>query len=216
MVELNHAEHFKSMEQQGHAATLGMWAFLASEVLLFAGAFTLYGAYRAHYPAAWDFGVAHNLAWLGTTNTVILLVSSYFVALSTHFFKHGKKRTTLFLIGLTVLFGVAFLCLKGYEYASHFHHGIFPGGSPTFVLKEHAPKGTGLFFTLYFLMTGLHAVHVIAGMSVLTWLAFRIRANRVIPEAHHPLELGAMYWHLVDLIWIFLWPLFYLAGGKGG
>ena len=214
MAEIRPAEHFRSWEHQGHAATLGMWAFLASEVLLFAGMFTLYGAYRAHYPAAWNFGVAHNLAWLGTTNTMVLLLSSYTVALSAHFFKHGKLRLTKALIFVTVLLGLLFLCLKGYEYATHFHDGIFPGGRGDFWTTETYPRGTKLFFTLYFLMTGTHALHVIVGMSVLLWLAWRVHTGRTTPEAPHAVEIGAMYWHLVDLIWIFLWPLFYLAGGK--
>lgn len=204
------AEQFEDLEKQRHAARLGMWVFLASEVLLFAGLFALYAAYRAMYPASFGGGVANNSRILGSVNTVVLITSSYTVASSVHALRHGERRHALRLLFLTVLGAIAFLVIKGVEYTQHFREGVFPGGAGRYFV-EHAEPGLPSFYTLYFLMTGLHALHVIAGMSVLTWLAFKVYRRTVSASFAHPLELGAAYWHLVDVVWIFLWPLFYLT-----
>jgi cytochrome c oxidase subunit 3 len=208
-----HVPYFQDLERQAHAARLGMWVFLASELLLFAGLFALYASYRAHYPQAFGWGVEHNVRLLGTLNTAVLICSSYAVASSVHVLRQGRAKLAAALIAFTLASGVAFLVIKGYEYASHFREGVFPGGQGRFFLENPAP-GLKLFYTLYFLMTGLHGIHVIVGMGVLTWLLVRILRGKVAPPFTHPLDIGAIYWHLIDVVWIFLWPIFYLTPGS--
>ena len=199
------AEHFDDLEQQTHAARFGMWVFLASEVLLFAGLFTLYAAYRWMHPAAFAAAIKHNDKLLGSLNTVVLITSSFTIALAVDAAEHGRIKKARMLIGATLVLALVFLVDKGIEYAAHFSEGIWPGGH-----GGHVTGGAATFYTIYFLTTGAHAVHVILGMSVLTWLAVRLSRPNV---SHLGLELGGLYWHLVDVIWIFLWPLFYLTGG---
>jgi len=207
-----HVDHFQDMEQEARAAHLGMWIFLASELLLFAALFALYAAYRAQYPAAFGFGVAHGAKVLGTANTALLICSSYAAASAVHAVRDGRARRAAALLSVTVLCGAGFLAVKGVEYAQHFREGIFPGGRGAFFL-EHPMAGLPSFYTVYFLMTGLHGVHVIVGMGVLVWMAVGAFRGRFIPPYTHPLVLGVLYWHLIDIIWIFVWPLFYLLPG---
>ena len=207
------ADHFEDIERQSHAARLGMWVFLGSEVLFFAGLFALYLAYRTEHPYGFGVGVRDNtLAW-GTTNTVVLLVSSYTVALAVHALREGRRRRTVALLAATIFLGLCFLVIKADEYGEHFHRGIYPGGVGQFFV-DHGDPGTKMFFTLYFCMTGLHAIHVFVGMSVLAFLLVKVARRTLGPSAPHPLAVGAVYWHLVDVIWIFLWPLFYLIPGN--
>jgi cytochrome c oxidase subunit 3 len=201
-----HEEHFESMDRQAEAARFGMWVFLASEVLLFGALFALYASYRATWPRAFVAGVRDNDAILGTSNTVLLLFGSYLVALAVNRMNTGKPRPAIWLLLATVLVGFGFLAIKFTEYGMHFSKGIYPGGRGSFFAGV-APPGSPIFYTLYFGMTGLHAIHVVVGISVLIWCAFRIHKRNLSP---HALEVGALYWHLVDCIWIFLWPLFYL------
>ncbi|MEO7093443.1 MAG: cytochrome c oxidase subunit 3, partial [Polyangiales bacterium] len=207
-----HAAHFESLEQQSHAAHLGMWVFLASEVLLFAGLFALYAAYRAHHGRGFEEGIEHSARTIGSINTGVLLCSSYSAASSVLALRQGKRGLTLLLLAVTILLGFAFLGLKAHEYLDHFHEGVYPGGAGRFFV-EHPTPGLPTYFTLYFLMTGLHVIHVTAGLLVLAWLGFKVWRGTLRPPKDHPLALGVMYWHLVDIIWIFLWPLFYLTGG---
>jgi cytochrome c oxidase subunit 3 len=205
--------HFEDLRKQAHAARLGMWVFLSSEILFFAGFFALYATYRTEHPRGFGEGVLHNTLLLGSTNTAVLLVSSYTIALAVHDLRRGKVRAAASLTGITILLGLAFLTIKSGEYLEHFHEGIYPGGVGSFFLA-HTDPGTKIFFTLYFCMTGLHALHVFAGVSVLGFLLFKILRRDVSPRVSHPLAIGAVYWHLVDAIWIFLWPLFYLVPGS--
>jgi cytochrome c oxidase subunit III len=207
----DHLEHFQDLEQQAHAARLGIWIFLASELLLFAGLFALYGAYRAHYPAAFGWGVDHNVRILGTLNTAILISSSYSVATSVHMLRKGRARLAAGLLAFTLLCGCLFLFIKGIEYAGHFREGVFPGGHGAFFASQ--PQGVKVFYTLYFLMTGLHGIHVVVGMGILAWLCQRILRGKLAVPHTHPLDIGAVYWHLIDVVWIFLWPIFYLTPG---
>jgi cytochrome c oxidase subunit 3 len=204
------AEHFQDLARQQHAVRLGMWIFLSSETLLFAGLFGLFAGYRTMYTADFLAASHHNSVAIGTANTAILITSSFSVAWALHSVRHGARRVAALSLGVTVALGAAFLGLKLIEYADHVRHGIRPGSYYAFAaLPSHGAK---LFFTLYYFLTGLHALHVIGGM---TFLAVLIRpvVRRRYDEAHHvPLENGALYWHLVDLIWIFLWPLLYLVG----
>ena len=207
-----HAEHFESLAQQSHAAHLGMWIFLGSEALLFAGMFALYAALRWQHGRGFEVGIAHSEKTLGSINTGILLLSSYAVATAVLSLRDGKRRTSLALVLFTIACGAAFLALKLHEYSTHFHEGIYPGGVGRF-FDEHPEPGIAAFFTLYFIVTGLHSLHVLIGMGVLAWLAWKIAQRQIAPPHDHPLALGAMYWHLVDIVWIFLWPLFYLTAG---
>jgi cytochrome c oxidase subunit 3 len=212
MADARPAEHFDTLEQQAHAAHLGMWVFLASELLLFAGLFALYFAYRAMYPAGFAAGVAHNTRVLGAVNTGVLLTSSLAAASAVHALRRGGVRRALGWLVVTVALGGGFLAIKLTEYAQHFREGIEPGGRGRF-FAAHAEAGLREFWTLYYVTTGLHAIHVTIGLGVLAWLATRVLRGTVTPRVDYPLALGAMYWHLVDVIWIFVWPFFYLAGG---
>ena len=206
------AEPFEDLARQAHAARLGMWVFLGTEVLLFAGLFALYAAYRTEHPHGFAVGVAHNTVAWGSVNTGVLLVSSYTVALAVHELRRGRPRASAWLIGATIFLGLSFLAIKAGEYSVHFREGLYPGGVGYFY-REHGEAGTKMFFTLYFCMTGLHALHVMVGTGILVFLLFKILRGRIGPWAPHPLAIGAIYWHLVDVVWIFLWPLFYLIPG---
>lgn len=195
---------------RAHALHLGMWVFLGSETLLFAGLFALYAAYRGAYPADFAAAVHHNNAVIGTANTAILIVSSFFVAWAIHAIRLGRRRLSLAALAAAMTLGAAFLALKSAEYSEHLAEGIAPGVHYSAAVLPS--DGAQIFFTLYYAMTGLHALHVIAGISLLGWLAVRVARRRVTAERHTELELGGLYWHLVDVVWIFLWPLLYLTG----
>jgi cytochrome c oxidase subunit 3 len=200
---------YDSLDRQHATARLGMWVFLASESLLFAGLFALYAAYRFVYPVEFHAAAAHANVLLGTTNTYLLLTSSLTVALAIDATKHAHRSRALVLLAITILLGSAFEVLKGVEYAEHLAEGIAPGGYYTFAaLPAH---GAVLYFTLYYLMTGLHALHVAGGLCALAWLWVRLYRGRITPDSYLSLELGGLYWHLVDLVWLFLWPLLYLV-----
>ena len=201
-------EQFESLEKQEHAARLAMWVFLASELLLFAALFALYTSYRAMYPDDFARAASHNNLAIGTINTYILITSSATVALALWAVRGGLQRLTSGLLLFSIACGVVFLILKGVEYAEHFHEGFYPGvGYRNWDLT--AP-GAKLFFSLYFLITGLHAFHVIVGLAVLCWLMAGSLRGHFGPSNHVRFELGTLYWHLVDIIWIFVWPLLYL------
>ena len=202
-------EHFESLERQAKTARFGMWVFVASETLLFGGLFALYASYRRALPDAFHAGVRHNNELWGTLNTLILILSSFLVAAAVEEFRRSQvKRAPWFLLG-AVLLGLGFLGVKAHEYSVHIHEGILPGGHGAHFQSAETLRQAP-FFSLYYLMTGLHALHVLVGLGVLSWLIWRIRRRRL---SSHALEVGGIYWHLVDAIWIFLWPLFYLMHG---
>jgi cytochrome c oxidase subunit 3 len=185
-----------------------MWLFLTSEVLLFGALFGLYTAYRLEYGEAFRLAARHNQLWLGTTNTLILITSSLLAAWAVHALKSGRAALAeLCLLG-TIALGGVFLFLKLSEYADHFEHGILPGAY--YRSPELAERGANTFFTLYYFMTGLHGLHVIGGMSALSVMFVQIVRGHYGPARSTAVELSVLYWHLVDVIWIFLWPLFYL------
>lgn len=201
-------EIYASPQARGHALHLGMWLFLGSETLLFAGLFALYSAYRTWFPAEFTAGIQHNNAVIGTLNTAVLIISSFFVAWSIHAIRGDRRRTAMLALGGAIVLGATFLVLKATEYGQHFAEGLAPGKA--YSSTELPQPGVHMFFNLYYAMTALHALHVIAGMAILSWLTFRIWRRRTNPERHVELELGGLYWHLVDVVWIFLWPLLYL------
>ena len=202
--------HFASRDQETHAQRLGMWIFLATEVLLFSGLFTLYTFYRLGLAEAFNEGIRATDKVLGSLMTLILLTSSLTAALGVHALAHGRKRRSLALVGLTVLLGAAFLGVKLVEYREHFREGIWPGGRGAY-LVEHDP-GLSTFFNLYYLLTGTHGLHVLIGGGVLAWLASAVQRDTLRYPAV-ALELGVLFWHFVDIVWVFLWPAFYLSGG---
>lgn len=212
MSEVEATHHFGTFDKEAHAGRLGMWIFLASEILLFTGMFTVYTAGRVAFPESFAVGVTENLRWLGTLNTFVLITSSFFVAAGVHALRNHNRKLAAWCLGLTVFLGFVFLLLKGYEYADHIHKGAVPTGITPFYI-ERRPLALKYFFTLYYVMTGAHAVHVIVGMLVLAVLLVLVLRRRPDERMAHRVEIGALYWHLVDVIWIFLWPLFYLTGG---
>jgi cytochrome c oxidase subunit 3 len=204
------AHHFEDLQQQREAATLGMWVFLTTEVLFFGVLFATYTIYRAWYPDAFA-AASHELhIWLGTINTAVLITSSLTMALAVHAAQTGARRLLLTFLVLTMILGVAFLGIKGYEYYSGFVERHLPGASFQFE-PEHFQHAQ-IFFSLYFIMTGLHAVHMIVGlgiMAVMLWLSWR---GTISSEYYNPIEISGLYWHFVDIVWIFLFPLLYLIG----
>lgn len=202
------AHHYDDIETQNHAVRLGMWLFLGTEVLLFAGLFLGYTVYRWLYPEAFQQGAAHLDLTLGAINTVVLITSSLSVALGFNAIKEGNAKKCANMLAFTILCAVGFLVIKSFEYAHKFHEGMLPGIHYTYT-GITAP-GINIFYAIYFLTTGLHAFHVIVGMSILAWLYPRVRKGKYGPHYYVPVELGGLYWHLVDLVWIFLFPLLYL------
>jgi cytochrome c oxidase subunit 3 len=212
------AHHFDTPDQQFDAAKLGMWVFIVTEILMFGGLFVAYLIYKNLEPAI--FIEAHQrLDWkLGSANTVILLFSSLTAALAVRASQLGKKNETTMWLSITILCALAFLGIKYVEYSHKFHDGLLPGRYFTAHLPEHAhngvvlPQRASMFFALYFMMTGLHGLHVVIGMSILAWVLVRNLRGEFSSEYFTPVEIGALYWHLVDLVWIYLFPLVYLVG----
>lgn len=202
-------EHFARPADQAHAAQLGMWVFIASEVLLFGGLFVAYAYYRTVWGQAFREGVAGENIWLGGAMTAILLTASLFVAQAQHFARKGRKNLVGVFLLLAVLFGTGFLLIHLFEYVDHAHKGELPG--LWYTSDEITTRGIAVFYALYFLMTGLHVVHVIIGIVLLTTIAVRAFAGRYTREYHIPVEISGMYWHFVDTVWMFLFPLFYCA-----
>jgi cytochrome c oxidase subunit 3 len=202
------AHHFASLEKQAHAARLGMWLFLATEVLLFTALFAAYAVYRYLFQTTFAEASRHIETWIGVVNTVVLVTSSFTVALGLHRATRGDGRGTALFFGLSVLLALTFLGFKAVEYTHHFQEGQLPGRFYTF--GEVTGPGASLFFTLYFLITGLHGIHVVIGGTVLTVIGIRAARGAFSAEYHVPVELAGLYWHLVDLIWIFVFPLIYL------
>jgi cytochrome c oxidase subunit 3 len=202
------AHHFESLDKQAHAHRLGMWLFLATEVLLFAALFGAYAVYRYLFHHDFDQASRHIETWIGLVNTVVLVTSSFTVALGLHRATKGDGRGTAIFFGLSVLMGFVFLGFKALEYTHHFQEGQLPGRFYTY--PEVTGPGAPIFFSLYFLITGLHGVHVVVGMTVLSVIGIRAARGNFPASWHVPVELAGLYWHLVDLIWIFVFPLIYL------
>jgi cytochrome c oxidase subunit 3 len=202
------AHQFDDLRQQREADTLGMWVFLATELLLFGGLFLAYAVYRSLYPEAWAEGSHHNNLVIGTINTAILLVSSLTMALAVHAAEREAWRPAAGFLLATVGLGVVFLGLKFYEYYEHYLHGAVPGVH--FTLPGPEAPHVALFFVFYFAMTGLHALHMLIGAGLVTTVAVLAWRRRL--THHMPVEITGLYWHLIDIIWVFLYPLLYLIG----
>ncbi len=202
------AHHFDNIDIQNHAVRLGMWLFLGTEVLLFAGLFLGYTVYRYLYPQTFHLASRDLNLTLGAVNTIVLITSSLTVALAYNAIQRGNAKRCVRLLAFTILCACAFLVIKGFEYQHKFHEGMLPGKFYTY--EGLKLPGANIFYAVYFLATGLHAFHVIVGMSVLAWVMVRVKKGLYTAEYNVPIELGALYWHLVDLVWIFLFPLLYL------
>jgi len=204
------AHQFDDAEQQQSTSMLGMWVFLATEVMFFGGLFASYTVYRAVYAQAFAVASHHLDIVLGTLNTAVLLTSSLTMALAVRSAQVGARRSTVTLLVLTMLLGLAFLGIKGLEYYQKYVDHLVPG--PSFSFSGANLHDAEMFFYLYFAMTGLHALHMIAGVGVMSVLTILAARGRFTPAYYTPLEVGGLYWHFVDIVWIFLFPLLYLIG----
>ena len=204
------AHQFDDAEQQRQAGALGMWVFLVTEIMFFGGLFTGYTVYRSAYPAAFA-AASHELDTLiGTINTAVLIASSLTMALAVHASQTGRRRSLLGSLLATMALGTVFLALKAVEYAHKFAHHLVPG--PSFAFHGPDPAHAQLFFSFYFVMTGMHALHMVIGLGLMTYLVVAARRGRFSPEYNNPVVVGGLYWHFVDIVWIFLYPLLYLVG----
>jgi cytochrome c oxidase subunit 3 len=209
--EGGHAHHFESAEHEFEASKQGMWLFMVTEVLMIGAIFVGYLIMRNRFPEA--FHEAHKVlnVKLGALNTVVLILSSCTMVLGVSAAQRNNLKRCVSMLGVTVALGAVFCVVKYFEYTHKFHEGIFPSGYFTYEhLKDvpHAP----MFFSFYFVMTGIHAFHVVVGMGLITWIITRVKRGQISDKFFTPVELVGFYWHFVDLVWIYLFPLLYLLG----
>jgi cytochrome c oxidase subunit III len=211
-------EQFSNLEQQHEVASLGMWVFLATEVMFFGVLFLGLGTYRYQYPLEFEKASA-KLNWMiGGINTLVLLVSSLTMVLAVHAAKHGRQRPLQVFLGLTALLGICFLCLKGVEYYSDYVDNLIPGWAFDEAewtgegLKPEQVPHVQLFLLFYWIMTGLHGLHVTIGIAVVLVMLILARRGHFSAVYYSPVDVTALYWHFVDLVWIFLLPMLYLLG----
>jgi cytochrome c oxidase subunit 3 len=200
------AEQFDDMPQQQEASTLGMWTFLATEILFFGGMFLSYIVYRQTYPQAFSEASRHTIVFYGTINTAILLTSSLTMALAVHAVQEGKNRQLVLYLLATVFFACCFLGVKALEYHDDFKEHLWPGRH----FRPELPAQAQIFWFLYWAMTGLHALHVTVGVGLLSVMTHMAYKRRFSPGYYTPVDLSALYWHFVDIVWIWLYPLLYL------
>lgn len=198
--------HTEIKEAQNVTSKMGMWLFLFTELILFGGMFILYASYRFLHPDDFRAGALRLDTIVGTINTIILLTSSLSAVLSLAAIQKKQKMLSIYLIGLTIVLGGAFLINKYFEWSTKIHHGIYPRGPE----MANLPDGQVVFYGLYYVMTGLHALHVIVGMIFLSFMFVYVYKDKITFDNTQKLENAGLYWHLVDIIWIFLFPLFYL------
>ena len=223
--------HFENMEQQREAGTLGMWVFLVTEIMFFGGMFLAYTLYRSEHPFAFASASNHLDITLGAVNTGVLILSSFTMAMSVYFTQVGKSRPQIVCLILTLILGLTFLGIKAVEYKAKYDDRLVPGyliPSRPFgpevahegevnehklhLLGDATVKHVEMFYWIYFAMTGMHALHMIIGAGLLTFLLYFSIKGRYGPEYHSPVEVIGLYWHFVDIVWIFLFPLLYLLG----
>ena len=203
----SHAHHFSSLKSEADASKLGLWIFLCTEILMFGGLFVAYAIYNTLHPDLFVEG-SKFLDWkLGSLNTAVLLLSSFTMALSIFYVQKNKLKLSTICLWITFICGIVFLGVKYIEYSHKIHDGLLPGK----FFKGGGSENLALYFSLYFMMTGLHGSHVIAGMGFILWLIVRSHKKHFKPGYVFPLECVGLFWHLVDLIWIYLFPLLYLV-----
>ena len=208
------AHHFHTMEQQNAANKLGMWAFLVQELLFFGGLFMAYIAMRYLYPETFHNAYLHLSTWMGATNTVILLTSSLTMALAVRAAQTENQKSLELNLLATIAFACGFLVVKFFEYSAKLQHGLLPGkfyDQSSMSAEQAVVDAPQLFFTIYFVMTGTHGLHVLIGVGVILWIYLRAKRGDFNSENYSAVENVGLYWHLVDLIWIFLFPLLYLV-----
>lgn len=200
-----HVHHMDS-ETAYNAAKFGMWLFLATEILLFAVMFCCLALYKFYYLKQFHHA-SELLDWrIGAFNTIVLLISSYFAARAVDSAQHGDNKAVTKWLSSTIVCGFIFLIVKAIEYTQKYHHGVFPGG------EHYMSPEYKMYFGLYFMMTGIHGLHVLIGMGLILWALLKAKKDRFSSRYYTPVEMSALYWHLVDLIWIYLFPLLYLVG----
>jgi cytochrome c oxidase subunit III len=207
------AHHFDDLEQQHASGTLGMWVFLVTEVLFFGGLFAGFAVYQGWYPEAFSRASEH-LDWaIGGANTAVLICSSLTMVLAVHAASVGARKAIAGWLWATMLLGTVFLAVKLYEYHHKWEEALVPGAR--FVFEGETDAREELFFVFYFIMTGMHAFHMVVGIAMLGILSVMALRGRFSPEHHPQVEIIGLYWHFVDLVWIFLFPLLYLIGRHG-
>jgi cytochrome c oxidase subunit 3 len=211
--------HFEDMGQQHDASMLGMWAFLCTEILFFGGILLAYWVYRILYPGAWALGAEQQNTLLGTVNTLVLIISSLTMALAVRSAQINSRRGTVLMLVLTLIFGSIFLGIKLYEYHQHFVEGLFPGANWHWhpedpVVAALAPQ-VQLFMMFYWGLTGLHALHMVIGAGLLLYVIARAWHGDFGEEYYSPVEVMGLYWHFVDIVWIFLFLFLYLVPHTG-
>ncbi len=205
--------HFDNLDQQFEASALGMWLFLVTEILFFGGLFTAYLVYRIAYPEAFADASHHLNIVLGGINTAVLIASSLTMAMAVYAAQLGRRNAQVIFLLATLALGLVFLGIKAVEYSHKFEEGLVPGIN--FVFEGRDPIHSQLFFSLYFVMTGLHALHMIVGIGIMTVLTVMAWRGRFTKAYHTPVEVSGLYWHFVDIVWIFLFPLLYLIDRHG-
>lgn len=205
----DHAHHFDSVEHEFEAGKLGMWLFLVTEVMLFGVLFAGYGLFNYLYPDMFREAHHHLNKVMGAINTVVLLMSSLTMALAIAYIQRDQRGKSKAMLLITFACACVFLFIKYLEYSEKIHHGILPGDF--FTNKEFKSPNVALFYSFYFVMTGLHGLHVLIGMGAIAWVFFRMNRGEFDSHKFAPVEFVGLYWHIVDLIWIFLFPLLYLV-----
>ncbi|QJW93849.1 cytochrome c oxidase subunit 3 [Frigoriglobus tundricola] len=214
--------HFEDLGQQHACERLGMWMFLATEILFFGGLFGAYTVYRLWYPHEFEFASSHLNRVFATVNTMFLITSSLTMTLAIRSAKLGDKGALVRNLLITAALATAFMVVKGFEYAEDFHEHLVPGpGFSADIGKEASDKGLDpgkvqLFLCFYYVMTGIHGIHIIIGIGCILWLVWEAWRGAIPPENYSTVEVVSLYWHLVDAIWLFLMPLLYLAGAGYG
>jgi cytochrome c oxidase subunit 3 len=215
--------HFDDLAQQRECTSLGMWLFLATEVMMFGGLFFAYSLYRWRFYDAYLIGSGHLNIWLGTINTFVLLFSSLTMAMAVHSAQEGKKQPLFWYLIFTWLLGAAFIGIKAIEWGHDYHIGLIPALNWTWydshpveesLLKAGlGPQQVLMYFVIYFSMTGLHAIHMVVGLLLVGYFIWLSQRGQFMKGNDQPVEILGLYWHLVDIIWIFLFPLLYLIAG---
>jgi cytochrome c oxidase subunit III len=204
------AHHFDSADRQFDAGRMGIWLFLVTEILLFGGMFCAFAVFRSWYFDSFVEAHHHLDKVMGGINTLVLIGSSLTMALAVRAAQTNRSQAVVILLGITLACAAVFLGIKYVEYAHKFHEGLLPG--KYFHASGFHSTAPGIFFAIYFMMTGIHGVHVLVGMGLITWILLRARRGEFSSRYYAPVEGVGLYWHLVDMIWIYLFPLLYLVG----
>lgn len=210
----HHAHHFQSADHEFKASIFGVWLFLATEILMFGGLIVAYIIYSGRYPEVFAVG-AKALDWrLGAVNTVVLLVSSWTMVMGVRSAQTNNNKAVYRYCMLTVLGGAIFMVIKYFEYTHKIHMGLLPGKffnpDPTLAAGFIGVENLAQYFSFYFCLTGLHGIHVVFGMALIVWVALRAKKNEFSSEYYTPVEGVGLFWHLVDMVWIYLFPMLYL------